>query len=102
MVAEALLDKKTRVCSTIQTNRGLPSDLLGETKELKKDEPTFQRKNDILLQVWKDKREMRMISTTHKAKSLLPTKLTGEQEMSSSLTALFNTTSTIHEMSQQG
>jgi hypothetical protein len=89
--AEAFLDKKTEVCDTMQDNRGLPSDLLREAKQLKKGESTFQRKNDILLQVWKDKREMGMISLPTMQELLVLTNTVGQWAMSRSLIALFNT-----------
>jgi hypothetical protein len=42
---------------------------------------TFQRKNGILPQVWKDKREVTMISTIHSANIIQAGKKTGKQEM---------------------
>jgi hypothetical protein len=38
-----------------------------EGKCLKKGQPAFRRKSDILVQVWKDKRLVRMTSTIHDA-----------------------------------
>jgi hypothetical protein len=66
-VAESLLAKKTRVCGTIRANRGLPDILKKESKKLKKGEYTFCRKGQVLLLNWKDKREVRMITTIHDA-----------------------------------
>jgi hypothetical protein len=40
-------------------------------KNLKKDERTFCHRGDILLLVWKDKRDMHMISTIHDASMIL-------------------------------
>jgi hypothetical protein len=45
--------------------RGIPKDLEKEAKELKKGQSCFRRKGDVLMQVWKDKRLVRMISTIH-------------------------------------
>ena len=36
-----------------------------EVKGLKKGQPSFRRKGDVLVQTWKDKRLVRMISTIH-------------------------------------
>jgi hypothetical protein len=55
----------TRVCGTIRPNRGIPKDLKKEAKELKKGQSSFRRKDDVLVQVWNDKRLVRMISTIH-------------------------------------
>jgi hypothetical protein len=68
-VAEATLEKNKnlRVCGTVQVNRALLSDLLGEAKLLN-GKSTLQRKKDMLLQVWQDKREVRIISSAHIAK----------------------------------
>jgi len=43
----------------------MPLDLEWEGKHLKKGQSVFQRKGDIMVQVWKDKRLVRMISTIH-------------------------------------
>ena len=44
-----------RVCGTIRANRGIPHDL------------AFWRKGDVMVQVWKDERLVRMIITIHEA-----------------------------------
>lgn len=62
-IAEFLLRNKIRVCGTIRANR-LPR-CLKITSNIQKGESIFKRKRDILLQIWKDKREVRMISTIH-------------------------------------
>jgi len=36
-LAQTLLDRNVRVCSTMRANRGIPRDLEGEDKRLKKD-----------------------------------------------------------------
>ncbi|CAK9832678.1 PiggyBac transposable element-derived protein 4 [Anthophora retusa] len=64
-IAEHLLQNKIRICGTIRANR-LPKCLKTKPLKLKKGESIFKRKGDILLQIWKDKREVRMISTIHK------------------------------------
>jgi hypothetical protein len=51
-------------------NRILPSDLYGEAKQLTEGEFAFWEKNNILQQVWRDKREVRMLSTIHSAKAI--------------------------------
>jgi len=63
-LAQSLLDRNVRVCGTMRANRGIPRDLEGEGKCLKKGQSAFQRKGDMV-QVWKDKRLVQMISTIH-------------------------------------
>jgi len=64
-LAHTLLDRNVRVCSTVRANRGIPCNLEGEGKHLKKGQSVFQRKGDIMVQVWKDKRLVRMIIMPH-------------------------------------
>jgi len=54
-LAQTLLDRNTRVCSTMRANRGNPLDLEGKGKRLKKDKLAFWRNGDVMVQVWKDK-----------------------------------------------
>jgi len=56
-IVETLLHK-TRICGTIRANRGLPKCLKDEASALKRGEKVFQRKGDILLLIWRDKREI--------------------------------------------
>jgi len=51
----------------MRANRGIARDLEGKSKHLKKGKSAFQRKGDVMVQVWKDKRIVRMISTFHDA-----------------------------------
>jgi hypothetical protein len=44
-----------RVYGTRRTNRGIPRDLEGEGKRLKKGKPAFRRNGDIMVLVRKDK-----------------------------------------------
>jgi hypothetical protein len=66
-LAEEQLQKSIRVCGTIRVNRGLPKDMIKETKKLKKGEVTFRTKQDVLLVTHQDKRLVNMISTLHTA-----------------------------------
>lgn len=66
-IAEHLLQRKTRVCGTIRSNRGLPKSFVEAGNNLKAGQSIFCRRNDVLLQTWKDKREVRMVSTLHQA-----------------------------------
>ena len=52
----------------MKANRGIPCDLEGEGKCSKRGQSAFRRKGDVMVQVWKDKRLVRMISTIHDAK----------------------------------
>ena len=66
-LAQTLLDRNMRVCSTTRANRGIPCDLQGEGICLEKGHSAFWRKGDVMVQVWKDKRLVQMISTIHDA-----------------------------------
>ena len=46
-------------------NRGLPPEMKNESQSLKRDETSFRRKGEILLQSWRDTRVVNMISTIH-------------------------------------
>jgi hypothetical protein len=50
----------------MRANRGIPCDLEGEGKRLKKGQSAFRRKGDVMVQVWKHKTCER-ISTIHNA-----------------------------------
>jgi hypothetical protein len=49
----------------MRANRGIPRDLEGEGKSLNTGQSAFRRKGDVMVQVWKDKRLVRMISSIH-------------------------------------
>ena len=66
-LAQTLLDRNVRVCGTMRANRGIPRGLEGEGKCLKKEQSVFWRRGDVMVQVWKDRRLVRMISTIHEA-----------------------------------
>jgi len=66
-LAQTLLDRNMRDFGTITANRGIPHDLEVEGNRLKKGHSAFRRKGDIMVQVWKDKRLVQMISTIHEA-----------------------------------
>jgi len=66
-LAQTILDRNERVCGTVRANRGIPHDLEGEGKRLKKGQSAFRRKRDVMVQVWRDKRLVRLISTIHGA-----------------------------------
>jgi len=51
----------------MRPNRGIPCDVEEEGKHLKKGQSVFRRKGDIMVQVWKDKRLVRMISMMREA-----------------------------------
>ncbi|XP_012277177.1 piggyBac transposable element-derived protein 4 [Orussus abietinus] len=64
-LAESLLTKKIRICGTIRKNRGFPKDL--NDLRLRIGEFDFRRKGEVLVLKWKDKQDVRMISTIHNA-----------------------------------
>jgi hypothetical protein len=66
-LAETLLDRNVSVCSTMRANRGIPRDLEGKGNSFNREQSAFLRKGDVMVQVWKDKRLVRMISTIHDA-----------------------------------
>jgi hypothetical protein len=49
-------------------DRGAPKELKDDIKNLKKGESVFSRKGQVLIQVWRDKRDVKLISTLHTAK----------------------------------
>ena len=66
-LAQTLLDKNVRVCSTVRVNRGIPCYLEREGKHLKQWQSVFWRKGDVMAQVWKNKRLVWRISMIHEA-----------------------------------
>lgn len=66
-LAQTLLDRNVRVCSTVRANRGILRDPEGEGKCLNKGQSLFWRKGDVIVPMRKDKRLVRMISTIHDA-----------------------------------
>jgi hypothetical protein len=66
-LAQTLLDRNVRVCGTVRANRGILRDLEGEGKCLNKGQSAFQRKGDVMVQMRKDKRLVRMISMIRNA-----------------------------------
>jgi hypothetical protein len=63
--AEQLLLRKTRVCGTIWASRGIPKSVADSSKKLKRDDTVCRQEGDVLLHIWEDKREVRMISTIY-------------------------------------
>jgi len=61
-LAEALLDRKVRVCGTKGANRGIPPYLEEAANHLKKGQSAFWRKGDIIVQRWKEKWLVQIIS----------------------------------------
>jgi hypothetical protein len=53
--AQTLLRRYVRVCSTVRADGGIPHDLEGEGKSLKKGQSAFWRSGDIMVWVWKGK-----------------------------------------------
>jgi hypothetical protein len=55
ILAQTLLDRIVRVYGTRRAERGIPCDLDGEGRCLKKGKSAFRRNGDVMVQVWKDK-----------------------------------------------
>jgi hypothetical protein len=64
-IAEKLLLRKTRVCGTIRASRGIPKSLADSSKKTNKGRYQLSWKGNVLLHIWKDKREVSMSSTTY-------------------------------------
>jgi hypothetical protein len=62
--AWTLLQQNPSVCGTIRTSKVLPISINAQGENLKNGATTFKQKGDVLA-IWRDKREVRMISTTH-------------------------------------
>lgn len=63
-LAETLLKQGVSITGTLRSNRkGIPE--IFQKSKLKKGESFFLRRNDVLIQKWKDKRDILMISTRH-------------------------------------
>jgi len=54
-IAQALLGRNVRLYCIKRANRGIPRDLEGEGKHLKRGKSAFRRNGDVMVQVWKDK-----------------------------------------------
>ena len=54
-LAQTLLDRNMRVYGTMRAKRGIPRDLQGEGKCLKKGKSVFRRNSDVMVQVWNEK-----------------------------------------------
>jgi hypothetical protein len=64
-----LLQRNIYVCGTFRLDRGAPKELKDDVKKnLKKGKSVFSRKGQVLIQVWRDKRGVKLISTLHTAK----------------------------------
>lgn len=68
-LAEFLISKDTGMVGTLRVNRkGNPRNMLN--KKIKKGESIWKRKGKVVVTKWKDKRDVRMISTCHKHKMI--------------------------------
>jgi hypothetical protein len=55
-----------RVCGTIMANRGIPKSLADTSKKLKRYDTLCHQEGDILVHIWKDKRQVCMFTTIYK------------------------------------
>ena len=51
-LAQTLLDRNVRLYGTRRAKWGIPRDIEGEGKGLKKGKSAFQRNGDVMVQVW--------------------------------------------------
>ena len=65
ILAQTLLDGNVRVCGTVRANRDILCDIEWEDQCLNKGQSALRRKGDEMVQMWKDKRLVRMISIIH-------------------------------------
>jgi hypothetical protein len=63
-----LLQRNTYVCGILRKDRGDPKELKDDIKSPKKGESVFSRKGQVLIQVARDKRDVKLIFTLHTAK----------------------------------
>jgi hypothetical protein len=63
--AEKLLLRKARILGTIRASRGIPKALVDFSKKLKRYCAICHQEGDVLLYIWRDKREVCMISTIY-------------------------------------
>jgi len=54
-LARTLLHRKVGVCGTRRANKGIPHDLEGEGKHMKKDKSAFRRNGDVMVQAWNNR-----------------------------------------------
>jgi hypothetical protein len=70
-LSETVLEKKKTVCGTMRANRAVPHNSENKTRKLKQGQSSFWREDDIMVQVWKDKKRLvSIIRTIHKAKMI--------------------------------
>ena len=66
-IAAKLLEKKTHLVGTLRKNsKDIPKTVLKPTPPLKKGDIVCQERNGIVVGCWKDKREVRFLTTKHK------------------------------------
>jgi hypothetical protein len=86
-IGRKLLIRKKRVCRSIRTSRVIPKSVAGASKNLKRGDPVCRQEGDVLLHIWKDNTEFRMISRRDTNKS-------GERKKQANL---LNSVRQIHE-----
>lgn len=88
-LAKSLYKQKTHIVGTLRKNRKRnPKSVV--TKKLKKGETIFRRSGSVLVQKWKDKREVLVISSRHKATMEETTNKRGIKKMKPSAIADYN------------
>jgi hypothetical protein len=53
------MKRKTHICGTLRLDRGVPM-VIWDKKCLKKREFTYRHKGQVLVQVWRDKRDVKL------------------------------------------
>ena len=55
----------THICGTLHLDKGVTKEIKEKLKYLKKGQTTYCRKGQVLVNVWRDKRDVRLISALH-------------------------------------
>jgi hypothetical protein len=79
---ETVLEKKKTVCGTMRANRAVLHNSEKKTRKLKQGQSSFWKEDDIMVQVWKDKKRLvSIIRTIHKQKLLKQKGMTKKLEV---------------------
>ena len=81
-IATKLLHKKTHLIGTLRKNsKGIPKEVLKPTPPLKTGDVICQERDGILAGSWKNKREVRLLTTKHKGEIISTGKKNRQNKM---------------------